>query len=218
MGITLLCAAILLSACGSVSRYEELRYEEPSRYYLYVPEVYSTGRQWPLFVAIHDVDEDSRDCIREWYAIAEENQVFLLCPEFATNADVFDRSIDERILADILNQLYQDYSLRTRFFLAGKNAAANFVLSYAYRYPQAIDGVSAINPQEYPDRAQMVSFPILLIVERGDTQAIESGNEFVQSMTGTGTQTRLLEIDNLGGDIPYSVQRLTIELFEQVSR
>jgi predicted peptidase len=218
MGMSLLGALILLSACGGANRFEELRHEEPSRYYLYVPEIYNSSQQWPMFVAIHDVDEDSQDCIRDWYEIAEENQVFLLCPEFASNGGEFDRSVDERILADILNQLYQDYSLRTRFFLTGKNSAASFILRYAYRYPQAIDGVSAINPQEYPDRVQMVSFPILLIVERGDSQAIESGNEFIQSLSRTGTQTRLLEIDNLGSGIPYGVQRLTIELFEQVSR
>lgn len=208
----------LLAACGGAQRYSELRQEQPSPYYLYVPEAYTVSRQWPLFIALPDPSEDSQDCITTWFEIAEDNQFFLLCPELSTTGSMIDGPGSERILADILNRLYQDYSLRTSFFLVGKSEAASFALSYAYRYPRAINGVSAIDPGAYPSGAPTTNFPMLIIVEQGDSQASEAGSAFIQKLTAAGTQTRLLEIENLGGRIPYGVQRLTVEFFEQVSR
>jgi pimeloyl-ACP methyl ester carboxylesterase len=126
--------------------------------------------------------------------------------------------VNERILANILSKLYRDYSLRERFFLAGKGEAASFALHYAFRYPQAVDGVSAIDASSYPSGVSSGDFPILVIVESEDEEAIEAASMFMKSLNESGTQTRLLEIENIGSEIPYSVQRLTVELFEQVSQ
>ena len=217
-GLILFVGLSILAACGGSQRFVELRQEQPSTYYLYVPEAYTESKQWPLFIALPDSSEDSEDCISNWFEIAEDNQFFLLCPELSTTGRSIDGPASERLLASILNRLYQDYSLRTSFFLVGKSEAADFALSYAYRYPRAINAVSAITPAEYPSGVATTNFPILIIVEQGDSQASEAGNAFIQRLTGGGTQTRLLEIENLRGRIPYSVQRLTVDFFEQVSR
>ncbi len=212
-----LIAPLLLAACGN-SRHADLRVEDPSVYYLHVPEGYTGGNRWPLFIALHEVRDDSQDCISEWFEFAEEDDFFLLCPGLSSEGASFDQAENERVLADILNRLYQEYSLRNRFFLAGRGEAASFALRYAYRYPQAIEGVAAIDAGAYPGEIGTASFPVLIIVERGDDQALLDGNAFMEGLGGGGTHTRLLEIDNLGGGIPYGVKRLTIDLFEQVSR
>jgi pimeloyl-ACP methyl ester carboxylesterase len=216
--IAIILGALLLSACGAGSRFEELRYDQPARYYLHIPDGYSGTGEWPLFIALHNFNQDSQDCIAEWFEIAEENQFFLLCPELDTQAKLLDLPSNERVLAEILNQLYQQYAFRDRFFLAGKGEAASFALKYAFRYPQAIEGVSAVDTSSYPSGVLAGSFPILVIVERRNQEAIDAGNAFIDGLDSAGTQTRLIEIDNLGGGIPYSVQRLTVDLFEQVSR
>jgi poly(3-hydroxybutyrate) depolymerase len=73
--------AIVLAACGGGNRFTELRYDQPSRYYLHVPDGYVEYQQWPLFIALHGIKQNSQDCITEWFEIADENQFFLLCPE-----------------------------------------------------------------------------------------------------------------------------------------
>ncbi|MGD2162972.1 MAG: hypothetical protein PVI81_03820 [Anaerolineales bacterium] len=209
-------AISLLAGCGSAGQFDELRYDEPSRYYLHVPSSYDQNMRWPLFIALHDRGDDSGDCIQDWFEIADETQLFLLCPELEVG-DKLDSPVNERILADILNSLYQQFSLDNRFFLVGRNEAASFALSYAYRYPQAIEGISAIEPASYPQTAGSANFPILLIVEPGDQPSLDAASAFEQSLSGSGTQTRLLEIDGIGNHIPFRVQRLTVDFFEQLS-
>ncbi|MDF1499913.1 MAG: hypothetical protein P1P76_05545 [Anaerolineales bacterium] len=209
---------VFLSACGAGDRFAELSYDHPSRYYLYTPQGYTDFQQWPLFIALHDSKSNSLDCITEWFEIAEENQFFLLCPELDVREGGLDRPVNERILAGILNELYQNYRLQERFFLAGRGEAASFALRYAFRYPQAIAGVSAIEATSYPGGGHVGRFPILAIVESRDQQSIEAGNLFIERQGAAGVPTRLVEIDGLGEGIPYSVQRLTVDLFEQTSR
>jgi pimeloyl-ACP methyl ester carboxylesterase len=213
----ILLACILLTACVGSNRFLEFRHDEPSRYYLHVPATYTTNTQWSLFIALPDIRSDSDECIEEWFEIADENALFLLCPELAHEGGEFDRATNERILADILNKLYDSYSLRSRFFIAGRGAAATFALRYAYRYPDAIEGVSAIEATAYPSEVETVDFPILLIVGQGDDEAKQAADVFVQSLSKTGTQARLVEVNNLGSGIPYRAQRLTVELFEQIA-
>lgn len=209
---------VLLSACGAGDRYVELSHDQPSRYYLYTPQGYTDLQPWPLFIALHDSKSNSLDCITEWFEIAEENQFFLLCPELDVREGGLDRPVNERILAGILNQLYQNYRLQERFFLAGRGDAASFALRYAFRYPQAIAGVSAIGATGYPGGGNAGGFPVLAIVESRDQQSIEAGNLFVEHQDAAGAPARLVEIDSLGEGIPYRAQRLTVDLFEQASR
>jgi hypothetical protein len=91
-------------------------------------------------------------------------------------------------------------------------------LGYANRYPHAIEGISAINASDYPPASAGFSFPILIIVQQGDEEALVTGESYIAELGGSGSQTRLIEIDNLDGRLPYGVQRLTVDLFQQVSR
>lgn len=213
-----LLAIVLLAGCAGPGRFSDFRFDDPSPYYLHVPEGYAAGMRWPLFIALHNVREDSQDCIAEWFEIADENEIFLLCPELNRESGEFEQATNERVLADILNRIYQEYTLRNRFFLVGRGEAASLAMRYANRYPQAIEGVAAIDAAAYPDGMGALNFPILIIVESGDQEAVESGRAFIASLGETGAQTRLLQIEGLGGGIPFSVQRLTVDLFEQVSR
>jgi predicted peptidase len=212
---TLLCLSLLV-ACAAPNRFGELRYDEPSRYYLHIPANYDEARRWSLFIALHDQGEDAGDCIQDWFEIADQQELFLLCPEFEGKEDGFDSPENERILADVLSSLYQEFALNSRFFVVGRGEAASFALNYAYRYPQAIAGVSAIDPVDYPQRIGQVEFPILFIVKRGDQPAMEAANAFDASLSGSGAQTRILEIDGLGNNLPYRAQRLSVEFFEQL--
>jgi hypothetical protein len=212
-----LTGAVVLMSCARARQFNELRYEEPSLYYLHVPADYDQNIRWPLFVAFHDQRQDSYDCIQSWFEIADENDFFLLCPQLEAEGEGMDLAVNERILADILNRLYQDYTLNNRFFIAGQGEAASFALSYANRYPQAIEGVSAIEASEYPQSIGTVDFPILIIIEQGDQAAIEAASAFQISLSDRETQTRILEIDSLGSSIPYRVQRLIVDLFEQIT-
>ncbi len=213
-----LIAVVILTACGEGRRFSDLRYDDPSAYYLHVPEGYTESMRWPLFIALHEPREDSQDCIAEWFEIADENEFFLLCPELSGEDGNLEQAMNERLLAVILTRIYQEYSLHNRFFLAGRSEAASFAMRYAYRYPEAIQGVSVVDATSYPSGVDTVSFPILIIVEQGDQEAITAGNAFIDNLGGAGSQTRLLQIDDLGNGIPYRVQRLTVDLFEQVSR
>lgn len=215
---SLLACVLLLVSCVGSERFLELRHDEPSRYYLHVPTVSSTNAPWPLFIVLPDVRSDSQECIDDWFEIADEYQLFLLCPELSSEGENFDRATNERILADILNDLYGSYSLRSRFFLAGRGEAAAFALRYAYRYPDAIEGVTAIEATDYPSGVESVDFPILLLVEQSDQAGRDAADIFVQSLDATDTQARLVELNSLGRGIPYRAQRLTVELFEQISK
>ena len=215
--LLLFIGAVPLGSCLNANRFSELRFNQPSSYYLYVPDTYKTNLRWPLFIALHDVGEDSLNCISTWLEIAEDNQFFLLCPDLEAEADSLDRPENDRLLASILEHLYQDYELGERFFLAGRGEAARLALSYAFRYPQAIAGVAAIDPPGYPpDSDRQENLPILLILDSRDQMAVEAGEVFISS--SSSTQTRLLQIDGLGGGVPFSLQRLSVDLFKQVTR
>lgn len=219
--ISLLALAALgaSAGCALADSSAAYRHDEPSEYYLYVPEEYGGLHPWHLFIALHGEGEDGGDCIRSWLEIATESKVLLLCPTLKIEDGAVDQADAENRMAGILTRLYNDYALEDRFFVTGYSAGADFALRYAYRYPQAIEGVSAISPEVYPQIiARAADIPIVIVADGREAAELQAAKDFVKNLEGVGFPARMVDIRGVDRRLSYDAQRVSIEFFQQVTR
>ena len=125
----------------------------------------------------------------------------------------------ERIIASVLSDLYQEYQVSGRFFLAGYSAGADFALAYAYRYPEAVSAASVISAAMFPAvTSQAQDIPVLVTVGERDVERIEPATSFMNIMLANDYPARLLILEGVGHRLSQDAARLTMEFFKQVSR
>jgi predicted peptidase len=209
---------VVLTGCTGM-RYRSYRHEQPSEYYLYLPEDPNTDKNWPVFIGVHGEDQVGLDCFETWEGFAEDFGFVLLCPTFKMQEGEIQSFEGERTLADILTQLYGTYDLEDRFFMAGFSNGASFAVHYGYRYPQALTGVAAIASPVYPEPVvQAQELPLLLVVGEQDDQALGPTNDFHERLQQMGFPSRLIVLQGVDHRMTSDARRLVIELFRQVSR
>jgi poly(3-hydroxybutyrate) depolymerase len=211
-------AASALGGCGLFQNYSEYRRQSPSEYYIYVPEEYTHESEWPLFIGLHGEDEDGTDCFRTWQPFADDYGFILLCPTMPEKSGSLATLEGERIIAGVLGDLYQQYKVRDRFFLAGYSAGAEFALAYAYRYSEAVSAVSVISSEAFPIPSEARDIPVLITVGNRDVERIEPAQSFVDTVLSYGFPVRLLILEGVDHRLSQDAARVTVDFFKQVSR
>lgn len=214
--LVFLVPALLVGCAGM--RFRSYHHDQPSEYYLYLPQEDTSGGGWPLFIGVHGENQNALDCFETWQGYAEDFEFALLCPAFDTEDGEILPFEGERLLADILTELYGRHHFSERFFVAGFSAGGAFAVHYGYRYPQALVGVAAIASPAYPEPVlQAQDLPLLLIVGEEDEVALDETTAFHERIQGMAFPSRLIVLPGVDHRMTNDARRLIIELFRQVS-
>ena len=211
--------ATLLSSCSILDSTNAYRHETPSEYYLYLPEDHSADQAWTIFVGLHGEGETGRDCFKNWQPFADEFEFVLVCPTFLEEDRKLVTLEGERRIAGVLTEIYRQVNAKERFFLTGFSAGAEFALAYAYRYPHAISGVSAISAESFPQpTANSIDLPVLITVGELETDRIGITQEFAESLNANGFTARLLVLQGVDHRLSDDATRITLDFLRQISR
>ena len=125
----------------------------------------------------------------------------------------------ERRIAGVLTAVYRQVTAKERFFLTGFSAGAEFALAYAYRYPNAIIGVSVISAESFPQpTAKSIDLPVLITVGELETDRVDITREFADSLNANGFTARLLVLQGGDHELSGDATRITLDFLRQVSR
>jgi poly(3-hydroxybutyrate) depolymerase len=209
---------LMLSGCAVLDSSRAFHHETPSEYYLYWPDNYLPDGNWHLFVGVHGEGESSRDCYKQWQRYADEYEFVLVCPTLTEDDGSFNVAKGEQTIRGVLTEVYNQVVVDEGFFIAGYSAGGEFALAYAYHYPQAIVGVSAISAQNYPQpSAQAINLPVLVTVgERDDERAI-AAQEFAEALEARGYAARVVVLPGVDHQLSGDATRLTLDFYGQVT-
>ena len=141
----------IMSACSSAPNPEDFRFADPVEYYFYVPEDLTKHQ---VFVGIHGAGGSGRDCFHTWQPYAEREGFSLLCPSLSDAGGGWYQSEAEDLQAVRL-----EHEFDSMIFPAGFSAGAQFVQGVAFRYPQAVSGVSVISSGNFYAPSTRAQFP-----------------------------------------------------------
>jgi poly(3-hydroxybutyrate) depolymerase len=217
--ILLLFIGLSASACGLNGAVDPSahRFENPVEYFLYVPEGYSPDRRWPLFVGIHGAGGSGTDCWSMWQPYAESEGFVLLCPSIADESGGWYQNTGEAIVADLLNRTYAEYSIKTRVFLAGFSAGAQFVQGFAFKYPSNVGGVAVLSSGNYyAPNAAASSIPFLVVIgDEDDATSIANADAFASLLQQHGYPVEFHILEGVGHSVTKDHKDLTIDLFRR---
>ena len=213
----LMISGFLLSGCSSTNDH---RFTTPYEYYLYVPKNYTSARSWPLFIGIHGSGQSGKDCWNTWQSFADENGFVLLCPSLSDPALGGGWMLDdgERKLNAILTEIWPNYSLKSKYFLAGFSAGAFFVQGYAYHYPTHVAGLSIISAGNFYSeiRTGLKSTPIMITVGEQDTQGVKHARVYFNSISANGFNASFYIIEGVGHSISKEAKEMTIKQYVSI--
>ena len=211
--------ATLLVSCSILDSTNAYRHEAPSEFYLYLPEDNRADQAWTIFVGLHGEGETGRDCFKNWQPFADEFEFVLVCPTLLEEDGKLVTLESERRIAGVLTEIYRQITAKERFFLTGFSAGAEFALAYAYRYPHAMIGVSAISAQSFPQpTAKAIDLPVLITVGELETDRVDITREFAESLSANGFTARLLVLQGVDHKLSGDATRITLDFLRQVSR
>jgi len=100
-------------------------------YSLYIPEVYTPERDWPLVVALHGGYSHGRDFLWTWLAHARSRGLVVLAPTAqAMTWSITDVEVDRRLLNHHLEEVCTRFSIdRSRMLLTGMSDGGTFALA-----------------------------------------------------------------------------------------
>lgn len=196
---------------------EQYKHVQPVEYYLYVPENYSSDREWPLFVGIHGAGGNGLQCWQLWQAYADREGYLLLCPSIPGSADGFYQDVGENTVWSAVGEVKKEYRVRQRMFFSGFSAGAYFIQGFTYHYPQYVSGLSILssglylNPNVFPEIIPM----LVVIGERDHASAVQTSQLFVQDLQKYGFNVQYLVMPGVGHAVTKDGVDLTLELFKQ---
>ena len=211
--------ATLLVGCSILDSTNAYRHETPSEFYLYVPESNQADQVWTIFVGLHGEGETGRDCFKNWQPYADDLEFVLVCPTLLEEDGKLVTIEGEHRIAGVLTEVYKQVTAKEKFFLTGFSAGAEFALAYAYRYPHAIVGVSAISAESFPQpTAKAIDLPVLITVGELETDRVGVTQEFADSLSASGFTARLLVLQGVDHKLSGDATRITLDFLRQVSR
>jgi len=209
---------LLLSGCAVLDSARAYRHETPTEYYLYWPDNYLPDGKWHLFIGLHGEGESSRDCFQQWQRYADEFEFVLLCPTLIEEDGTFNVAKGEQTINGVLTEVYKQVVVEEGFFLVGYSAGGEFALTYAYRYPQALVGVSVISAQNFPQpSAQAINLPVLVTVGERDDERVMAAQNFAEVSEARGFATRVIVFPGVDHQLSGDATRLTLDFYGQVT-
>ena len=217
--ILLLLFITLLSACGFLLEFDNLRRQEPADYYLFAPPNYTGDSTWAAFIFFGAFGTSGRDCLRTWMQYAEENEFILICPGFASTAGAWLQDESESDLVAILGAVAQEYNIKSRSFLAGFSAGGQFVIGYTRNYPNFVSAVSVISAGDVftLTNPSVRRVPFLITIGDQDPNRIDLARDFYTTLINGGFDVSFYIIEGAEHEISESAINLTLQLFHRVN-
>jgi len=217
--VFLLLISTMSSACGPGSAVDPAEYHHtvPIEYFLYVPRDYSVHKTLPLFVGIHGSGGTGRDCWSSWQPYAEKEGFILLCPSLADSSGGWYQNTAESVLENLITMVRNSYNVKTKVYLAGFSAGAQFVQGYAFNHPGSVGGAAVLSSGNfyYPNTAA-VNVPFLVVVGRLDNSAMVDGaNSFVSLLETAGNPVEFHLLRLTGHTMTRKHKELTIDMFSR---
>jgi len=210
--------ALMFSGCAVLDSSLAYRHQTPSEYYLYHPDNYVPDGKWQLFIGLHGEGETSRDCFKQWQRYADEYEFILLCPTLIEEEGAFSIAEGEQTISRVLSEVYKQVVVDDRFFVVGYSAGGEFALTYAYRYPNAIVGVSIISAENFPQpSAQAIDLPVLITVGERDEERAKAAQDFSEALEARGFAARAVVLPGVDHQLSGDATRLTLDFYEQVT-
>lgn len=216
LSILLLIVAVLAAGCQGTDPADH-RYTTPSEYYLYVPEAYSPDVNWPLFIGIHGAGGSGLDCWNTWQEYADSHRFILLCPSLAGERAAWLMDVGEDKVNRILNQVWTEYSIQGKYYLAGISAGAFFIQGYAYDFPNSVAGLSIISSGNYYPylNSSLRTVPMLITIGSEDI-GVSLAQGYAATLSSNGFWYSYHVIEGLGHAMSQEAIDLTLEQFLMV--
>ena len=211
--------ALMLSGCAVLDNSRAYRHQTPTEHYLYPPDNYVPDGKWSLFIGLYGEGETSRDCYKQWQSYADEYKFVLLCPTLVEEEGAFSIAEGEQTISRVLSEVYKQVVVDDRFFVAGYSAGGDFALAYAYRYPNAIVGVSAISAENYPQPSALaIGLPVLITVGEKDDERAKAAQNYSEVLEARGFAVRVVVLPGVDHQLSGDATRLTLDFYEQVTQ
>ncbi len=216
----LLTLGILLALSGCrAAAWRDYHETTPVEYYFWRPQVESPRGPPVLVIGLLGEGGSPLDCIELFQPLADDRGYALLCPRLGGSQGLEDPLVAERDLAAILGDLYAQGRFNSRFFLAGFADGGAFALNYAFKYPQAVIGVSAMSVVEYPEVFGVEAAPpVQLVLGMEDRSGLEAARTAEEAWRSLGLLVRVIEVDGDGRRPSLDFARLASELSDEVTR
>ncbi|HLC03610.1 MAG TPA: hypothetical protein VJK02_11280 [Anaerolineales bacterium] len=215
--MALIALAGLPAACSIAPNPDEHRFAQPWPFYLYLPDIYTPDRAWPLFIGVSGSSTDGRSCWNTWQRYADERGYVLLCPELADPDGQLEQVRANAKLLDILGRVYEEYSLQPKIFLVGFSAGGQFVHGYAFMNPNYVVGVSVIATGNYyqpPPSTGHILF-VVIVGDRDDPGNVENAKQLARLLEQGGYSVKLHVLSGEGHTISEEAIQLTLALFDR---
>lgn len=208
------CAGLFGSSAPDPEPY---RRSEPTEYYLYAPETYNPQTRIPVFIGIHGQGGSGLHCWNDWQPYADTYGFLLICPSLADEQGGWLQEEGNAKLNSILNAVYAEYTINTKFFLAGFSAGAQFVQGYALNYPNSVAGVSVISAGNfYPVDITLRNIKYLITVGDRDRERIDPSRRFAHHLDTLGAQAEHHVIAGVGHAMSDEARELTVQFFQEI--
>lgn len=205
------------SACAATPDPDDHRFAQPWPYYLYLPETYTPDRAWPLFIGVNGSSTEGRSCWKTWQRYADEKGYVLLCPELADPDGRLHQLHGNARLLDILGQVYEEYPLQPKIFLAGFSGGGQFVHGYAFMNPEYVVGVSVIATGNYyqpPRSSRHIPF-VVIVGDRDHPGNVENANRLARLLEQGGYDVELHVLSGEGHSISDEAIEITLALYDR---
>ena len=159
-----------------------------------------------------------RDCWSDWQRYADQEGFILVCPSLDDGSGGWSQNDGEFAVNQILNAVYDQYAIDTRFFLAGFSAGGQFVQMYTFNYPRSVAGVSVMSAGNYFEPTQAArNVPFLVTIGENDTERIPGAQGFSTWLVHEGFDITYEVIPGVGHSLSDRARELTIQHFRETA-
>lgn len=198
----------------------KLKSQPDQTYYLYLPQNYSRGQKWPLFIGIHGYKSNGAQTMPLWRTFADSEGFILVCPSFKDGYQRLEYASDYRMI-DIIKELSGEFRIDDKkVFMAGFSGGAQFAHRFVLRHPEYVQAASimAAGSYDYPTSSiQAKDIKFLVTVGENDSERFEITKKFAEQLKDNGYNVRFKSFPGVGHDLCDEAKKLTIDLFRQMS-
>jgi predicted esterase len=154
-----------------------------------------------------------------WQQYADQEGFILICPSLSDEQGGWYQDDGEAKVAAILNQIYQEYSIENRVFMAGFSAGAQFVHGFAFNIPSYVYGVSVLSSRiYYPPHPGASHIPFLITIgDHESPETIEGARNLARNLNRNGNQVEYYELEGVGHVASQEAIDLTIDFFRRTT-
>ncbi|ETX05181.1 dienelactone hydrolase family protein [Candidatus Entotheonella palauensis] len=184
-------------------------------YALYVPEYYSTDKQWPLVICLHGASGSGEDYIWTWLRPAKSKGYIVLSPKSADITwSILNLSQDSQAIMAMLDSVCETYAIdRSRVYLTGLSDGGTFAYLLSLSQPETFAGVAPIAgdilhgmADNLLRRKQGINLPLFIVHGAHDPIfPVQSTRSAHQLLTHLGYNATYTELPDWGHAYTYSI-------------